>query len=821
MKTITILLFLISNFAFAQNSRNENRFSSPYQNDYQRVTGGENHTLEIRNGQLWSCGRNNQGQLGNGNNVNQSSPVQVGSNDNWVLVSAGRNYSIGIRADGTLWAWGVNNVGQLGDGTLTSRNAPVQIGTDNSWVSISVGQEHSVALKSNGTLWAWGGNTGGRLGNGTTTNQSSPIQIGTDSNWKSITAGYSNTLAIKSDGTLWAWGFNANGVVGNGTTTNALSPVQVGSDNKWLKVTSKNQVLALKTNGELWAWGLNNAGQIGDGTTTTRLSPVLIGSAYTHIQTGGSYSMALKEGKLYAWGSNSIGQFGNGTNTNSTTPLQITSNTNYVYIESGWNSSYCLKASGELMTTGDNTYGQLGLGNTTNLNTLTQTSIIVDGWLMISAGTYYMTGIKFDGTLWAWGNNGSGQLGDGTTTNSSVPIQVGTDNTWVAIHSAESKSIGLKADGTLWNVGASNTQITSPNKRWRSLGVGLSHYLAIATDGTLWTWGANPNGQLGNGNTTSTTTLGQIGSLNNWTSVRGGWYHSLLLRSDGTIWTAGGNQNGQLGNGTTTSSSVLVQAGTSTTNSAIDASTFNCYAIRSNGTLYGWGMNTSGWAVPGGTTPSTTSPFQIQTSNKWISVASRNEINVKGIQSDGSLWCWGSNGVGQYGNGNNTSSNTPLINTLQSNVMQAVSGWEHSGILKPNRSIACMTGSNYFGQLGDGTTTNRNTFDCGSVIAIALNDEMDYQNEYSNSIVLDLNENTQNDLVVYPNPTNNSITISSINADENASFKLIDCNGKVIYEINTNSIETTKMDLSYLTNGVYILISTINNETLMTRVIKQ
>lgn len=197
--------------------------------------------------------------------------------------AAGYYHSVALKSNGTLWAWGGNQWGQLGDGTTTNKYSPVQIGTDNNWVSVAAGIYHTVALKSDGTLWAWGNNQYGQLGDGTTTNKYSPEQIGTDNNWASVTAGDYHTVALRSGGTcgdtLWAWGYNGEGELGDGTTTQRNSPVQIGTDNNWMSVTAgPYHAVAIKSDNTLWTWGFNLQGQLGDGTTTDKHSPVQIGT---------------------------------------------------------------------------------------------------------------------------------------------------------------------------------------------------------------------------------------------------------------------------------------------------------------------------------------------------------------------------------------------------------------------------------------------------------------------------------------------------------------------------------------------------------------
>jgi len=161
-------LLAISNVN-AQISRLGGKTSVAYEDNYQRASAGYSHYLEIKNGKLFASGSNNYGQLGLGTtSAKEISPIQVGTDENWVSVSGGENFSLAIKADGTLWAWGYNNRGQLGISTTTNADTPTQIGTDDNWISIAAGIRHSLAIKADGTLWAWGYNYFGQLGNGTT-----------------------------------------------------------------------------------------------------------------------------------------------------------------------------------------------------------------------------------------------------------------------------------------------------------------------------------------------------------------------------------------------------------------------------------------------------------------------------------------------------------------------------------------------------------------------------------------------------------------------------------------------------------------------------
>jgi alpha-tubulin suppressor-like RCC1 family protein/subtilase family serine protease len=292
------------------------------------IAGGYGHTGSIKqDGTVWSTGLNQYGQLGDGTNVQRKSPVQVGSDSNWMSVASGYYHTSALKDDGTLWSWGYNGYGQLGDGTNVAKNAPVQIGTDNNWAGVVAGMYYTVAVKSDGTLWAWGYNGYGQLGDGTNVAKNTPVQIGTESNWVGVAAGMNHTVAVKSDGTLWAWGYNAYGQLGDGTTTGRTSPVQVGSDSDWQTISAGYyHTIGTKTDGSLWTWGYNAYGQLGDGTNGTKNTPVQIGSDsdWTSVSKGAYHSLGMKaDGSVWSWGWNGYGQLGDGTTVSRNVPGMV------------------------------------------------------------------------------------------------------------------------------------------------------------------------------------------------------------------------------------------------------------------------------------------------------------------------------------------------------------------------------------------------------------------------------------------------------------------------------------------------------------------
>ena len=230
--------------------------SSPVQigtlGTWSSVTVGNSGNSALKSdGTLWSWGKNYFGPLGlgtAGSGLTCSSPTQVGTLATGRNVSAGTHNRLAIRTDGTLWAWGRNNNnGQLGLGDIIHRSSPVQVGTLATWSIASSGGDHSLAVKTDGTLWAWGGGATGPLGLGDTIARSSPVQIGTLTTWSAVCTGTYSSLAIKTNGTLWGWGNGSSGEQGQSDTVSRSSPVQVGTLATWTSMAiGTNAVQAIR-----------------------------------------------------------------------------------------------------------------------------------------------------------------------------------------------------------------------------------------------------------------------------------------------------------------------------------------------------------------------------------------------------------------------------------------------------------------------------------------------------------------------------------------------------------------------------------------------
>jgi alpha-tubulin suppressor-like RCC1 family protein len=308
------------------------------------VTASNDFSLSIKtDNTLWAWGYNEFGQLGlniSGLAYSRSSPIQVGALTNWATVSSANNHCIATKLDGTLWTWGRNNIGQLGDGTVVNKSSPVQIGALTTWSHVSGGNVFSAAIKTDGTLWTWGFNAAGQLGQNNVINRSSPVQVGALTDWAKVSTAASACFGVKTNGTLWSWGNNSNGVLGLNIAAASYrsSPVQVGALTNWSSVSAWSHALAVKTDGTLWAWGYNNSGRVGDNTTANRSSPVQVGAltTWSNVSASGNVSVALKTDKtLWAWGQNSTGSIGDGTTVSKSSPVQVGSATNWYAADAG------------------------------------------------------------------------------------------------------------------------------------------------------------------------------------------------------------------------------------------------------------------------------------------------------------------------------------------------------------------------------------------------------------------------------------------------------------------------------------------------------
>jgi alpha-tubulin suppressor-like RCC1 family protein len=336
-----------------------------------------------------------------------------------VEVAVGTGQACARKSDGTAWCWGYNGLGELGDGTNTSRPTPVQVtALGNGVVQIAASWQAACARKSDGTLWCWGSNVAGQLGDGSGSNHSSPVQItalGTGVAQIAMASG--RACARKSDGTLWCWGA---GPVGDGSTANKATPVQVTSLGTSVAqvAVGDSHICARKNDGTLWCWGQNGYGQLGDTNTAPHLTPVQVmglGGAIIDVAAGNIHTCAVRnDGTGWCWGNNDWGQLGDGTLTGHVAPTQVTT-TALASVTAAATFTCARKTTGTLVCWGDGGYGQLGDGTGTSRPAGATVSLLGNTVSGVAVRGGETCAVRADGTLWCWGDNRYGQLGDGSS----------------------------------------------------------------------------------------------------------------------------------------------------------------------------------------------------------------------------------------------------------------------------------------------------------------------------------------------------------------------------------------------------------------------
>jgi alpha-tubulin suppressor-like RCC1 family protein len=349
-------------------------------------------------------------------------------NSCWSAVSAGQEHTCAVSTDSALYCWGANDDHELGDGTLEDRNTPQRLGEGSVWVDVCAAGVSSCGLTDSGEIWCWGGNYSGQIGDGTTTDRSTPVRVGTDSDWAALGCSlWEHVCAVKSDGRAFCWGDNESGQIGNDDMgNNALTPSQVGNTADWLLLAGGNGfTCGLRTSGSAFCWGDNASGQLGTGGTDGSTIPAAVSLGSVATLGAGSYHAcaALTDvGHLYCWGHNGEGQLGNPSVTDQTsTPVLVSDSETWAVVDGGWDHTCAITVAGNLHCWGDNFSGQLGDGTTADRNV---PRLIGNGWDSVSAGGDHTCGIKQDSTLYCWGYNHDGQLGNGTNDDSSVGVIV-------------------------------------------------------------------------------------------------------------------------------------------------------------------------------------------------------------------------------------------------------------------------------------------------------------------------------------------------------------------------------------------------------------
>jgi alpha-tubulin suppressor-like RCC1 family protein len=638
------------------------------------VGAGYLHTCAVNNvGQLYCWGWNAYGQLGDGTTTNHPTPTLIPMPAPVVSVALGAAHTCALTVQGNVYCWGMNGNGQLGIGTFTDSLTPVQIGRIVEATSISAKYNHTCITTGPGGVWCWGANGRGQLGNGSTTDSPFPVAatgitdatavaagglhtcaltvgrlaacwgagdhgqlgdgstfdvdvpVGTGAVGISVSTGLEHTCLARADGTAQCWGYGAYGQLGNGSNGDASSPTLVtGESDAAVVAAGLYHTCVLGLAGGVTCFGYGVDGELGNGATASSFVPVVAHTAGATprgatITAGTWTTCALQnDGSARCFGE---GPLGDGSSSSSATPVRVVGSAPFVSISAGGWSTCAVVQGGTVECWGSNPHGELG--PSVPLGSTSATPVAIP-WLTsvvsVSVGSGYACAVLVGGAVGCWGANGSGQLGDTTTTDSSTPVAV----------SGVSDAVAVSA----------------------SIGDGYSDAAtcALLASHRVMCWGANGAGALGDGTTISRAYAGYVSNLYDATQIAVGQAHVCALRENSNVSCWGSNYYGQLGNGTTSSLPTTLPTSASITGvlAVATGSQFTC-ATRYLGAVYCWGVNAQGELGMGTTSTYIATPTPIASGPIYAAGIAAGNFHACALSVRGTIFCWGGDSFGETG----------------------------------------------------------------------------------------------------------------------------------------------------------------------------
>lgn len=728
--------------------------------------------IEPPKGTIISWGENASGEIGDGTSTQRNAPVYISSVNNAVEVSANghgvscavldtggvscwgegmsatpdtihnlvrgvkqinmwRDFGCYLSTIGAVKCWGVNTYGQLGDGTSTDSTDPVDVtGLNTGVVSISVGSSHACALNTSGAVKCWGRNHKGQLGDASTNDSATPVAAsGLGSGVAQLEAKMNNTCIVTTSGGAKCWGENATAQIGDGSSTQRSSPTNVTGLTTGVMSISPggNFTCALTTSGGIKCWGKNDLGQVGNGATSADVSGATdvtgLTSNAVQVTAMGNHACALKsDGSVRCWGGGVKGEIGDGTSTDrysQTLPTGLASN--IIQVNAGRYHNLAITATSDTSTgtgtgtgsgTGSgtgagvdgaalgwgngsfNANGDAGAANRTSPDNIPTLTANIQ---QIMGGINHACALTTGGGVKCWGQNSTGQVGDGTSTNRASPVDVtGLTSGVVQIAIAGDHSCALTSGGAMkcWGrneygeLGDNTTTprstavtVTGMGSGISAIGVGEDMSCAVTTGGAAKCWGSGANGRLGNGATTDQYTPVDVSGLTSGiVEIVASGAHACARNNSGGMKCWGYNGHGELGDGTSTDRTTPVDVGGLTSGvAAMGAREFNTCALTSTGGVKCWGYNSVGQVGNGASGTDITGPVNVTGLTSGVAEIAVGGYHACALTTGGAMKCWGLNNTGQVGDGTTTNRNTPVdVNYLSSNVLKIGPGHSHS-----------------------------------------------------------------------------------------------------------------------------------------------
>jgi alpha-tubulin suppressor-like RCC1 family protein len=610
-----------------------------------------------------------------------------------VALSAGASASCLLRADGGVTCWGRNDDGQLGDGTLTPRSTGVRVSGLKDVIAIAAGARHACAVRADNSVVCWGADDTGQLGDGGGDDQLTPIAVPGITSATAVVAGAGFSCALLSDRSAVCWGDDSDGEIGDGAagpTPRAPTPV-MGLDGARSLSAHWQHACAVLTDGSAVCWGSNSSGQLGDGTTTNRAQPVAVPGLQNlvAVATGLSHTCAMAAGGIHCWGDNSQGQLGSSTSGATTPVLQPTLVPiviDPVAISSGAQHSCAVRLSGQVLCWGQNSSGQLGEGTMSSLAEPVPVTGL-QGAVKVTAGATFSCAATGDGAVFCWGDDHYGQLGTGHEVVRPRPATVAISARAVAAGGAHTCAIGRDP-------------------------------VPGGADG-FFCWGSDQAGQLGDNNDEDRSLPAPIEQrMLVPATIAAGAQDSCAIDASAVLWCWGRGGSGQLGPGHMVDTPFQIQVplpSDATQATAVangDAHTCVLVSPRDGlgGEIFCFGDNRYG-QLGDGTLTSRATPALVSLGTSGVRAAA---ITAGGghscaIDVKGQPWCWGRGDSGQLGLGTAAVQATAAAQTTPAPVtlpggatVRALSaGTAHTCAVDQSGGVWCW-GADDRGQLGLG-----------------------------------------------------------------------------------------------------------------------
>ena len=538
-----------------------------------------------------------------------------------------------------------------------------------------------------------------------------------------VATGQSHVCAVRTDNTLQCFGLNSSGQLGFGTNDPIfLRPVQAGSAANYASVSAGNAfTCAITLDGAGVCFGANTNGQLGDGTTATKTSPAFISESGSFLQLDAGSSHAcgiLTGGALKCWGKNDRGQLGINSQVDQTTPQAVQTGQTWKSVSAGADFSCGVRTNGTLFCWGLGTSRQLGTGEAVSSLVPLQESTQATDWQSVQTGVTFACGLKTDGTRHCWGANSLGQGGSGTLTTLTTPTLVGSETDWQTLALGESTGCGVRSggglrcwgDGSLGQTGGTAELHPTPvdvesARSFTEVATSLRTSCAIDSEQRLYCWGTASRGISGQGFNADRTAPDAVAPAESYASLDVQLEHSCALRTSGQLECWGRNAFGQLGDGSAISRSAptLVEGSDWTLVQTGRAHSCGLRKPGAVGEVWCWGSDSLG-ELGNGAAAASLVPVAVPLPNEDVKSLAVGLNHACALTADKELYCWGRNDLGQLGDNTNTNRPSPVRvdPTGNANFESVVSNGQFTCALRGAQGALHCWGSNSVGQLGLG-----------------------------------------------------------------------------------------------------------------------